>query len=303
MVLILSNILESSTYKIIDWLKYKCKNYICVNNSVLEIESVTPNDFCIWCDGVFIDGALITSFWHNRGVFKIIMGAYTIENYDVLDFYKNEISILCDYLYVLLYKKNGTHTNFTVNKIDVLNEATICGLDVPKTIITTKKKNIELFFGKDTVLLTKTFKHPNNNIKSEVGVYTSLIDISILDEKFAPSFVQEYVPKEFEIRTFFLRDHLYSMAVFTQRSQLTKIDGRRSTAVKNRHVPYKLPLFIESKILTLLSKLNLLTGTIDIIKSTDGKYYFLEVTPMGVFSDVSHYCNYYLEKEVADFLH
>lgn len=50
----------------------------------------------------------------------------------------------------------------------------------------------------------------------------------------------------------------------------------------------------------LMTKLNLNTGSIDILKSSnDGKYYFLEVNPSAQFGMTAFPCNYPLHKIVA----
>jgi glutathione synthase/RimK-type ligase-like ATP-grasp enzyme len=49
-------------------------------------------------------------------------------------------------------------------------------------------------------------------------------------------------------------------------------------------------------------KLGLDSGSIDMIVSTEGKYIFLEVNPVGQFGMVSYPCNYYIERDIADYL-
>jgi glutathione synthase/RimK-type ligase-like ATP-grasp enzyme len=44
------------------------------------------------------------------------------------------------------------------------------------------------------------------------------------------------------------------------------------------------------------------TGSIDIVRTTDGRYVFLEVNPVGQFGMVSVPCNYNLELKVAKYL-
>jgi len=41
-------------------------------------------------------------------------------------------------------------------------------------------------------------------------------------------------------------------------------------------------------------------ASIDLIKSTNGKYYFLEINPVGQFGMVDFPCNYGLHKIVAE---
>jgi len=51
-----------------------------------------------------------------------------------------------------------------------------------------------------------------------------------------------------------------------------------------------------------MKKINLDNGSIDIIVDNNGKYYFLEINPVGQFGMVSIPCNYYLEKKIANYL-
>ncbi|HEY0036114.1 MAG TPA: hypothetical protein VGB66_05465, partial [Longimicrobium sp.] len=48
--------------------------------------------------------------------------------------------------------------------------------------------------------------------------------------------------------------------------------------------------------------LEMRTGSIDLIRTRDGRHVFLEVNPAGQFGMVSHPCNYGLEKKVAEYL-
>ncbi len=51
-----------------------------------------------------------------------------------------------------------------------------------------------------------------------------------------------------------------------------------------------------------MDKIGLNCGSIDMIRGTDGKYYFLEVNPNGQFGMVSSPCNLGLYKLVAETL-
>ena len=59
---------------------------------------------------------------------------------------------------------------------------------------------------------------------------------------------------------------------------------------------------MEKKLTLLMKKMNLNCGSIDMIKSKEGEYVFLEINSVGQFGMVSRPCNYYLEEKVADFL-
>ena len=51
-----------------------------------------------------------------------------------------------------------------------------------------------------------------------------------------------------------------------------------------------------------MKKVGLNTGSIDLIQSTDGQIYFLEINPAGQIGMTSKPCNYYLEKKIALYL-
>jgi glutathione synthase/RimK-type ligase-like ATP-grasp enzyme len=93
------------------------------------------------------------------------------------------------------------------------------------------------------------------------------------------------------------------MAILSQNDEQTKIDFRHYNAQKpNRNVPYLLPEEISIKIDRLMKKLRLKTGSVDMIVTGADEFFFLEVNPVGQFLNVSHTCNYNLEKKVAAYL-
>ena len=136
--------------------------------------------------------------------------------------------------------------------------------------------------------------------------YTRELDEELIksqDEYFFPSLIQEKIDKEFEIRSFYLEGNIYSMAIFSQNDTQTQTDFRHYNSQRpNRTIPYILPEIIQKKIALLMNKLNLICGSLDLIKSKDGNYVFLEVNPNGQFGMISKPCNYQLEKKIANFL-
>jgi glutathione synthase/RimK-type ligase-like ATP-grasp enzyme len=127
--------------------------------------------------------------------------------------------------------------------------------------------------------------------------------IAKLPVKFIPSLIQQEIEKEFEIRSFYLDGKFYSAAIFSQLDNQTKIDFRNYNFHKpNRLIPYDIPVEIQKKLHRLMQKLQLNTGSLDILKSKDHKYYFLEVNPNGQFGMISKPCNFNLEHKIALYL-
>jgi len=84
---------------------------------------------------------------------------------------------------------------------------------------------------------------------------------------------------------------------------MNKLIDYRMDFSKSRNFPIIIPDSLKTKIIKLMGKLNLQTGSLDFLKSIDdNQFYFLEVNPNGQFDFVSQKCNYYLEKKIAQYL-
>jgi hypothetical protein len=114
------------------------------------------------------------------------------------------------------------------------------------------------------------------------------------------SLFQQMINAECELRTFYLDGEFYSTAIVNSGTTDIKLSVKRDMNVKM--IAYDLPEDIRQKLTVLMRKLNLNTGSIDIIKSREGEYYFLEVNPIGQFSGYGFSCNYQLERRVAEWL-
>ena len=70
----------------------------------------------------------------------------------------------------------------------------------------------------------------------------------------------------------------------------------------NRTAPYKLSPILDKKVKTLMDSLGLKTGSLDFVKTQNGRMVFLEVNPWGQYGMVSGPCNYYLDEKIAKYL-
>jgi ATP-GRASP peptide maturase of grasp-with-spasm system len=225
----------------------------------------------------------------------------------------NHHEILINYIseYISNFSSNtiGNYRIQHLNKLEVLFKAKKVGIDIPNTYIISSKQQL-LALLKKTELITKPYHEVTYSIYHEnvYQNYTSeisdlLIKKDILEEKFYPSLVQEKINKLFEIRSFFLKDRFYSMAIYSQASSKTEIDFRNyNFESPNRKVPFTLPAHIIKKLKKLFKLLNLNSGSVDLIYTTDNEYKFLEINPVGQFGMVSLPCNYHLEHLIAETL-
>ncbi|WP_299108279.1 grasp-with-spasm system ATP-grasp peptide maturase [uncultured Tenacibaculum sp.] len=227
---------------------------------------------------------------------------------------KSELKELYDYIFNSTIQGKvilGNRLKTRVNKLEILFLANKLGICIPRTKIVSKKSQI-LEFQKEVSnsLITKSIFEPIASMDDELrelhSSYTNELNDSILDKLpnyFSPSLIQEKVDKDFEIRTFVMGENFYSMAIFSQNNEKTAVDFRRYDREKpNRNIPFSLPEELTLKIKKLMKIIGFNTGSIDIIKSKNGKYYFLEINSVGQFGMVSRPCNYNIEYHIYKYL-
>ncbi len=198
----------------------------------------------------------------------------------------------------------SNYESFFLNKLIVLDEAQRVGLDIPPTLLCSSKNDLSVFVSKFGKVICKSAGENLtmfvNNNKQALKQYVEVIDESMLKDlpdKFFPTLFQQRIDKQMDIRIFYLDGKFFPMAIFSP-----CLDYREDYH-NHRNVPIKLPADLEKKLHQLMQKLDLNTGSIDLVRcAKTKKYYFLEINPNGQFGMVSKPCNYYLEREIAEFL-
>lgn len=194
-----------------------------------------------------------------------------------------------------------------VNKLEVLDRAQSVGLSVPVSKLINNKKSLKKFYSKSlSGIVCKPIHHSSYYT---LGHYSYILhvhamtmeEIDALPDFFHPTLFQEKADARYEVRVFYLDRQFYATAML--------IDIGREVDVKQsfdddgiNFVPYQLPVTIQEKIRRLMDDLNLNTGSIDIIRTKKGEYVFLEVNPVGQYNAPSNYCNYQVEKLMAEWL-
>jgi ATP-GRASP peptide maturase of grasp-with-spasm system len=328
MIVIISEELDESTNWVINWISYYGRTVTRVNrddfvaNTIgnVMVQISNSDDPELQVDG--INPKDVTSIWFRRSVHpgfnnntNDLLSEIKDQPFflDVKQNYYNEYVNSSLFIYACLEKNNKILGNFRknrLNKLDVLNKATAFGIDIPATMMTNSKKDIVNFIKRKGEIITKPIseicdikvKSDTNETQMYIN-YTEEITPDVLEkipESFYLSLFQEKLEKEIDIRTFYLKGQCYSMAIFSQFDKQTSIDFRKYS--NNRNVPYKLPDELEEKIHSLMVDLELDTGSIDFVKTKNGRLVFLEVNPTGQYGMTSDPCNYYLDKIIAEYL-
>jgi len=332
MILLFSESGDYSTNKVVDWLIFWKHKYIRHNgksDNDIEIDfSKIICSFQIDIDNESTDLIIhrgeksiiseITSLWYRRP-YKGIEDFYRpiVEGKSV--FLKNicnkqlksHYTILKDLIVEFNSKKKvlGSYNITGLNKPIVLMQAKKHGLNIPKTLITNSYNDLISFFkSNNNKIICKALHECIFSFSPEkkygyIERTNLLEDINMIPLMFAPSLFQEYIEKEFEVRVVYLDTKIYSMCIFSQGNNKTEIDFRNYDSRRpNRMIPYLLDQETERKIQNLMKDIGLNMGSIDLIKARNGKFYFLEINPVGQYDFVSYHCNYNIHREIAKFL-
>ena len=313
MILILSANDDQTTNLVIDWI---CSAFIRLNseNFIEGIQLELNSDFITQEISLFknfvVNLSDIKSFWYRRDDFVLSINSEKIivEEDSIRFNLEKEWDKLKDFLHLYCESKNSIGSygkEKSQNKLTCLSLAQKIGLEIPPTLITTNKSDLLAFIQQQGECITKSisnmFQIKRPDFFQVIG--TQIITDDLIDklgDSFFPTLIQKRIEKAFELRIFYLKGVFYSMAIFSQSDERTSLDYRDYNRVKpNRNIPYILPNDIELKLKLLMDKLELNTGSIDIMVTPENEYVFLEVNPTGQFGWLSQNCNYYLEEKIA----
>ncbi|WP_295232443.1 grasp-with-spasm system ATP-grasp peptide maturase [uncultured Chryseobacterium sp.] len=277
-----------------------------INTITQEIVNLLDAKACWWRR---------TGLRYNNFISHPITGNSSKDEIDLFQFtnqksqyLKDEYLALKDYIFKKVYDNCeinlGTST-YNLNRLIVLDIATKYGLKTPNFEVITTEKQIQdslISLGK---VVTKAisngiYDYIENN---RFYTYTELLEEEFYTQSnyiLFPSLISSLVNKSLEIRSFYIDGHFYSMAIFSQSNEKTRIDFRKYS--NNRNEPYKLPFNIEEKLKKIFIELNLNCGSADLILDENGEYVFLEINPVGQYGMTSEPCNYGLDIIIANYL-
>lgn len=206
-------------------------------------------------------------------------------------------------------------SNRAANKLSTLSLAGTCGLAIPRTYVCRNRAEVANLLNDESHqgFITKPIEYCGYYSRGEFAytTFTSRIaahNLAELPEKFHPSLLQESITPAYEVRAFYLMGQFFSEATLTTEKttflgDTVFVDVKlKAAAADTRYVPHQLPPDVEQKLTRLMEKLELNTGSIDLIVNEKGDYYFLEVNPGGQFSAPSERTNQQLERRVAETL-
>lgn len=174
------------------------------------------------------------------------------------------------------------------NKIYQIKIANQLGFATPRSCITQNPQvAIEFMTDCSSGVIVKTLS--GETITDEEGsktIYTHLLDqkdlINLDEIKNCPTFFQEYIQKDIELRITVIGEKVFAISIDARESDNSNIDWRRGlTSGKIKYSLYALPENINRLCVQMTRSLGLSFGAIDMIKTKEDEYVFLEINPNG----------------------
>ncbi len=178
-----------------------------------------------------------------------------------------------------------------------------CGLCIPASIITNSLREARAFMhDKQKKYITKLLRPTSWSMDGgENFFYTSFIkksDLTAAHLSVHPVQVQEFIPKQYELRVAYVGGQCFTGKLTVGEFEADwRIPGR-----VGHWDAYKLPSALEKKLQRFMKKMGLNFGAIDLVRGTDGEYYFLEVNPVGEWGMLEKFLGLPISEAIAQHL-
>ena len=181
---------------------------------------------------------------------------------------------------------NPDNIRVAENKLYQLKIATQVGFNIWPTLVTNDATAASDFYHKHSGdVVYKPLRKGRLIKEGKLNlIFTNLVSLDAANKfdsiKYAPSLLQKYIHKSIELRVTVIGQKVFAVAIESQSIPDSIHDWRR--AQNNLpHKPFALPIDVEDKCKSLVKKLGLEFGAIDLIITPDNEFVFVEINPNG----------------------
>ena len=252
-------------------------------------------------DGRSVDLGAARSVWWRR---PQVPDPSSVTDHDARMFTANEWNEALQGLWQLMgapWMNPPAHDEVAGRKAYQLRVAAEVGLRTPRTLITSDPDRARAFVEAQGIGRTifKTFSATH-----AVWRETRLVrqgEVESLDAvRVAPVIFQELIPAEADLRITVVGDRIFAAAIDARGTDY-EVDFRMSLG-QARTAPAELPAAVADRLRALMDRLGLVYGAIDMRRTPDGDYVFLEVNTAGEFLFVEERTDLPISRAIADWL-
>lgn len=170
-----------------------------------------------------------------------------------------------------------------------LQTAARLGLEVPDTLVTNAPRDAMAFYRAHAgQIASKPLSRPKGDDgASEFVSYNQLVSnrelVHFQTVSTCPSLFQRYIEKRTELRVTVVDGQIFAAELSSQATNRTKHDWRRYDQGRTPHHTVTLPPAVADRCVAITTALGLRYGAIDLIRTPDDRYVFLEINPNGQY--------------------
>ncbi|REC74656.1 ATP-grasp ribosomal peptide maturase [Chryseobacterium elymi] len=222
---------------------------------------------------------------------KIFLSAYANLRY-------NLITLLEDIPWINPFENERKVDGSKMLQLKMAEES---NLIIPKTIFSNDEQKIIAFFQEfcNGKAVAKLHSLTGKTMDGENLISTMIIQENTLehiaDITYCPMIFQPYIDKEYELRIVYIAGEFFT----------GKINNSQNVDWRVAHgnytwSAYELPENVRAGLASMMEKMGLYIGAIDMIRGKDGEYYFLEVNPQGEWGMLQKELGFPIAERIAD---
>lgn len=265
--------------------------------------------------GLRLDSSELTTIWDRRPELPKELPIISCENINKHNLKEATgfLRFLRSYISSIPSIGSINYDRYASSKMEQLSKAISVGLIVPDTCFSNCQSEILKMAKKHQELVLKSIESDgflDGDSDKEYVFYSQ--KVSYKDIANAPqeaftqtvSYVQEYIPKAFELRVTVVANNIFACKIESQHlaDDEGKIDWRQGYEHGLRYEPYELPDDIAQKCITFLERMRLNFGAFDFIVTPSGEYVFLECNPNGQWLWIEMETGLKISEAIADAL-
>ncbi len=194
------------------------------------------------------------------------------------------------------------------NKLEQLAIAGRLGFRIPETCVSMSAARVRAFYdehgGRIICKAVKNgFRHEGDTITLAM---TRRVERAFIDnfDSYAtvPMIYQRELIKAYDVRVTLIGDQLFPVAIHSQEREDTEVDWRLwdVSAFDLKHEQIELPQEVAAYCRAIAKHFNLGFAAIDLVRGTDGLFYFLEVNPNGQWAWIEQKTGYPIRDAIID---
>ena len=192
------------------------------------------------------------------------------------------------------------------HKIYQLRIAQTLPFEIPKTLITNDPSAVRSFYHECSrgMIIKPLYLGYIKQSQTSKNIFTSVVSEKELKDIesviLCPSIFQERIDKQFDIRITVVGEKVFAAKIVSTVLPDNIPDWRFATLETLRYYKYDLPADIESACVSLVKRLGLNYGAIDMALDNKGRYVFFEINPNGQWAWLETALGFHISKAIVD---